>query len=88
MVIDNADLVRIAIAPNEDHPPLVVDPNRMKRLEIAFQSFEAIGRRNEQIVQTPRGIDSLQSAFGAPGNRLKLAHNRVVKERLGALVAK
>jgi hypothetical protein len=34
MRIDKANLIGLAIAPPEDDPPLVVDPDRMKVLQI------------------------------------------------------
>ena len=55
MVVDDFDLVRILILPNEANPPLSVDADRMLSCPITRQGFEAVAGRDAQIVQ-PVGI--------------------------------
>jgi len=35
VVIYDSDLGRVAVGPSEDHPPLVVDPDRIETFEVA-----------------------------------------------------
>jgi hypothetical protein len=36
VIIDDLDVIRLAVAPTEYNSPLIVDPNRMKVLEVFF----------------------------------------------------
>jgi hypothetical protein len=50
VVIHDPNLVRLAIDPFEDRSPLIVDPYRVKFLQIAPKPFQAVRWRNHQIV--------------------------------------
>lgn len=56
MVVADADFGRAGIRPSEDDPPLVVDSDGMKSLEIALERFEPIPGRNRKVVQSRRMI--------------------------------
>jgi hypothetical protein len=45
MIIHDPNLMRLAIDPPEDHSPLIVDPDRVKILEIAIEPLQAVRRR-------------------------------------------
>ena len=64
MVVDDCDLVGMAISPDEADPPLVVDADRMPPAAIAFQRFEAIGGSNAKIGEALRRIEQTQLAQG------------------------
>ena len=51
MVVDDVDEVGVSLAPCEDHPILVVDPNAVLASTIALQGFESIRGRNTQVVE-------------------------------------
>ena len=51
MVINDLDVKRIAIAPNETDPILIVDADTVLTLPIAFQSFKAIPGKDCEITQ-------------------------------------
>ena len=60
MVIDNLDVVTVAIAPYEANPPLVVNANGVPALAIAAQSLEAISRRRRQHRKFGGGMELQQ----------------------------
>jgi len=39
VIISNVDLYRPSICPTKNHPPLIIDSDAMKALEISFESF-------------------------------------------------
>jgi hypothetical protein len=48
VVVQQPDIVSAVVVPTEHDPPLFVDPDRMKALELALQSLETVsGRRCE-----------------------------------------
>src|SRR4051812_23557536 len=65
VVVDDFDVVRIVLSPDEANPPLLVDPDRMLSLPIGLQRFEPVGRRYLQICKPPRAIQQAQFAQGA-----------------------
>ena len=56
MIVNNLDLVRIAILPTKADPPLPIDANTVLSSPIAFESLEAIARRRSEIVKGLGGI--------------------------------
>jgi hypothetical protein len=57
MVVDDFDLLGIAILPNETHPPPAIDPDRPLPLAVAPKPFQTVARRQPQIVNLRRNID-------------------------------
>ena len=51
MVINDLNLVGVDVFPDENDPPLLVDPNAVKFTQIAGQFFKSIARRNAQVIQ-------------------------------------
>ena len=51
MVIDDLNVVRVPLAPNEAKAPLVVDPDAVLSFAVAVQCFQAISRRRHQVSQ-------------------------------------
>jgi len=51
VVINDLNVKRIAIAPNETDPILIVDADTVLALPIAFQSFKMIPWKDCQIAQ-------------------------------------
>src|SRR6185295_19326691 len=62
VIVDDLDVVGMALSPNEADPPLVVDTDRMLSAAISLQCLQAIGRRNAQIVQAPGIVEQTQLA--------------------------
>jgi hypothetical protein len=67
---------------------LVVDPNAVLSTPIALERFEAIPRRNQQIVQVCRCVEIEKLSPGDPFKAGKRPHELVVKEPLGVPVGK
>jgi hypothetical protein len=51
MVINDLDLVDISLSPGEANPPLVIDPDIMLPLAVAFQSLKPVAWRNLQVLE-------------------------------------
>jgi hypothetical protein len=51
MVIDNFNVVRIAITPDEAQPPLVIDADAVLSGAVAGQRLQVVGRRLPEILQ-------------------------------------
>lgn len=60
MVVNDFDVVGIATAPAKADTPLIIDPNTVLTLSIAFQLLEVIARRRPQVVQLNRRIHMAQ----------------------------
>jgi len=72
VVIHDFDLGRVAVGPLEDHPPLVVDPDRIEAFEISLQFLQTIRGRYREIAYSARRVDRFELALGATGNALKV----------------
>ena len=64
MIIDNLDCFGGAIAPDEADAPLVVDPDAVLSLAIAFERFEPITGRRANIGQLSRRVEHIELATG------------------------
>jgi hypothetical protein len=51
MAVDNLDVIRITLIPNKAHSPLIVDSNAVLPLSIPTQGFQAVSRRNPEIIE-------------------------------------
>src|SRR5690606_13087556 len=69
VVVDDPDVVRIAIMPAKAHAPLVVDPDAVPAPEVALQSLQAVRRRNPQVLQTRGVVEHAQLPPGDPLDR-------------------
>jgi hypothetical protein len=87
MIINNPHVVSVSVHPSEDHPPLVVDTDGVKRREVTPQPFKAILRRHQQVVDPAYGIKHFQLALGGACEALKLPDKAVAKQILGFSVA-
>ncbi len=66
MIIDDPDLVRIAVTPAKADSPLIVDTDTVKVTMIARHFFKPIPRGYKKIVQRLRGIDDDKLTEGNP----------------------
>jgi len=64
MIIHDPNLMRLAVNPFENHPPSIVDPDRVKVLEAALELFQPVRRRYRQILQPACRIDSFELPLG------------------------
>ena len=56
MVIGDLHSVRMALAPNEANPELIVDADAVLSLSVSLQSFQPISRQNAQVRQAPSTV--------------------------------
>jgi len=56
MVIPDGHLGRAGSALAEDDPPLVIDADGVKTLQLSFEEFEPVARGNGEVIETARLI--------------------------------
>ena len=84
MIVHDFDAFRIAAAPNEANPPLVIDSDAVLGTAVCFQCFQPISRRHSQVVQRSGPVEIFELA---PGNilnaRWKSARTLAAKNLFG-----
>ncbi len=60
MVVHDLDPMRPILAPEEDQPPLPIDPDGILTGAVAAQGFQPVAGRHAQIVQPLRRIQHRQ----------------------------
>jgi hypothetical protein len=66
VVIRDFDLVRISSLPSEANPDLVVDANAILTGTVPLQPFQAVSRRNREVLDIGNSIELIQLP---PSNR-------------------
>src|SRR5215208_7942715 len=56
VVVDDLNAVCVTLDPLEDHPPLIIDTNRVVPLQISMQLLESVRWRHQQIIKAGSGI--------------------------------
>src|SRR3546814_17992820 len=79
VVIDDLHVVRIAAAPAEADTPLVVDPDAVLSLAIAFEQLQPVCGRNPQVIERSGGVEHAQLA---PGDLLDQIGRASCRERV------
>lgn len=64
MVVDDLDVVCISSAPDETQPPLSVDADAVLPGAVTLELFEAIRRRDSQVVERGGRIEHAQLSQG------------------------
>jgi len=85
MIVDDLDLVGVAIAPYKTDPPLVVDPYAVLALTIAGQLLEPVSGRNPEVLQRLRVVQHRELATGDVLDTPKARTTLAVEERFGVL---
>jgi hypothetical protein len=60
----------VTIPPNETHPILVIDPDRVLPGAVPSECFQPIAGRRLQVMKSLRRVDQKQLAAGDPGEAL------------------
>jgi hypothetical protein len=68
MIIDDFDVLGAGISPSETHPELIVDPDAVLSLSIAFKGFQTIPGWNAKVIQPSRNLQLTKLAAGYRGN--------------------
>jgi hypothetical protein len=50
VIVDDFNIMRLAVSPHEANSPLIVDPNAMLTGSISLESLQAVARRNAKIL--------------------------------------
>jgi len=80
VIIHDFDLVRVALAPYETYPPLVINPNAVLPFSVSAQAFQPIPRWRGQIAESRGEMQLLKLSPGNALNRLKPAHRFSLEE--------
>ena len=62
MVVNDLDLMRIAVLPSKADAPLIVDPNTVLPSALSAKLLESVSRRDAQILEGLGSIDDDQLA--------------------------
>jgi hypothetical protein len=89
VVVNDLDVPRFTVSPNEANPPLIVNPNAVLTLAIPVQRFQAIARRHAEIVELLCRVDR-QELCARPPLDLggQVAHGIPGEDRSSAFVGK
>jgi hypothetical protein len=60
VVVDDADVVRVTVPPGEDDAPLLVHPDGMEAGEVTGEEFEAVARRDSEVVQRDSSVQGVE----------------------------
>lgn len=88
MVIGNGDLGGAEIGPAENDAPLVVDADGMPAGPVAPEQFEAITRRDAEVVQLAGAVHLDQLAQGHPTDGREAPVLFLVEKLLGVGIGK
>jgi hypothetical protein len=89
VIVDDLDVVRVAVEPAKTNTPLVVDTNAVLSRTITGQFFQAVPRWNAQIGKRLGGVENQQLPQGRSLNRLrKFGASFPTKHALGLTIAK
>lgn len=80
MIVDNFNVKRVSIFPQEANPPLVIDPNAVLPLTISTQRFEPVARRGGQIAQFRRRVELSQLPQSGPFDGLEAPRGKPLKQ--------
>lgn len=63
VIIGDLDLVGMIVFPDENDPPLLIDPNAVKLAQVAGQLLKAVAGWNPQVVQFGSGMELVEFHF-------------------------
>jgi len=66
VVIDDFDIVSVAALPLEADSPLIIDSDAVLPFPVVLQLFEAIARRDSEVIETDGSVDLKEFSQGHP----------------------
>lgn len=88
VVVDDRDVMRVAIPPDEAHPPLVVDTDAVLAGAVAAQLLQTITRWDAEVIECFRRVDRDELAEHDPAQLCRVPPNGIAgKEAFGVAVA-
>jgi hypothetical protein len=85
VIVDDFDIVAMALTPDKTDSPLIIDPNRVLPFPIASQCFQLISWRRSQNAQLRRSVNLEQFPQGDPFDGTEPLAVVIVKELLSFL---
>jgi len=76
MIVNDLNVVGIAASPKEAHTPLIIDADAVLTLTVALQCFQAVPRRNHQILQgaSTVKVKQLSTRYSLKGPKPRHVH--------------
>ena len=88
VVVNDRDVMRVSVAPDKAHAPLVVDTDAVLAGSIAAQLLQAIARRDAEVVERFRRVDSDELPEHDPAQLSRVPPHRIAgEEAFGVAVA-
>jgi hypothetical protein len=74
VIVDDLNVMSLAVTPDEANPPSIVDPYTVLSSPISLECFEMVARRHTEILQPPARMQVEQLAPRHAFDCLKLSH--------------
>lgn len=88
VVVHDRDVIRVAVPPDETHPPLVVDPDAVLAGAVAAQLLQTVARWDAEVVERFRRVDRDELPEHDPAQLGRVPTDRIAgKEAFGVVVA-
>ena len=89
MVVNNLDLIRIAVPPAEANAPLIIDANTVLGRSVPFEFLQAMARRDSQVLELLSGVNETELPQHRPMEVSREApHGLALEEPLCAPIGK
>ena len=85
MVVNDLDVMRVAILPAKADPPLIVDPDTVLSSAIALELLEPVARRNTKVVQGFSCVHNHQLPQHDPAEVAGISADRLPVEEAGSV---
>jgi hypothetical protein len=82
MIIYDPHPVSVTVSPTEYDPPLVVDSDGVKRVQVSSQFLKSIGWRHAEVVEPGCDMNCHELSFCSVGKTVKSADQFVFEESL------
>jgi len=82
MIIGDLYVLRLALAPAEANPPLVVDPNAILPCTVPFERLQTVARGNKEVLQRGGAMQVLELPSRRRFHGREPAHRFIFKETL------
>jgi hypothetical protein len=88
MVVDDFNVVGVAMLPDKADPPLIVDAYAVLTRAVALQGFQPVTRRYAQILDAPSPVEVEKFPAGGPFESPEPRDIHIVKQRFRISAAK
>jgi hypothetical protein len=86
VVVDDFNLVSVAVSPHEADPILIVDPDAVLAPPVPGERLEVIARERAEVFESLDRVQLRQLPLHDPGNVPKPARRVSLEQRLGVSV--